>query len=93
MSKPKVFLPDIETSPLVLSTWGLLDQNIGLNQIKDDWSVLSWAAKWLGEKKLMYQDVRHQKNKRDDKAMLAGIWHLLDEADIVVGREFQRLRY
>ena len=91
MNKPKVLLLDIETSPLVSFTWGLFDQNIGLNQIKDDWSVLSWAAKWYGEKKMMYQDVRHQKNKRDDKAMLAGIWHLLDEADIVVGQNSKRL--
>lgn len=83
MSKPKILLADIETLPLEVWTWGLFDQNIGLNQISQDWTVLSWSAKWLGEKDVMYDDVRGDR-PRDDKRVLKGIWKLLDEADIVV---------
>lgn len=91
MTKPKILLWDIETSPIISYTWGLFDQNIGLNQIKDDWSILSFAAKWLDKTKVMYADVSKQKNKRDDKTVVKKIWKLLDEADIVVtqnGRKF-----
>lgn len=82
----KVLLLDIETAPLEVYCWGLFDQNIGLNQIIKDWSVLSWSAKWVGSKEVMYQDVRGQKNLRDDKKILKQIWDLLDEADVVIGQ-------
>lgn len=84
MKTPRILLADIETLPLEVYAWGLFDQNIGLNQIKSDWTVLSWSAKWFGESPVFYKDVRNQKNVRDDKRVLRGIWKLLDEADIVI---------
>lgn len=84
MSGPKVLIYDIETAPIIASVWGLWDQNVSLSQIKTDWHLLSWAAKWLGEPEVMYQDQRKLKNKENDKKLLSGIWKLLDEADIVV---------
>jgi DNA polymerase elongation subunit (family B) len=86
MSEPKILLLDIETSPIVGHVWKLFDQNVGLNQIEHDWAILSWSAKWLGKKKIYYQDVRNQKNKRDDSKILKDIWRLMDEADIIVGQ-------
>jgi len=83
MKKPRILFADIETLPLEVWTWGLFDQNIGLSQISEDWTVLSWSAKWLGDKKVMYDDTRNDK-PRKDKRVLRGIWALLDEADIVV---------
>ena len=80
----KVLIFDIETAPMVAYVWGLKDQNIGLNQLKSDWHVLSWAAKWFGDKRVMYMDQRGNSNVADDKAILQGIWKLLDEADIVI---------
>ena len=93
MQKPKVLIYDIETAPLLSYTWGLWDQNVALNQIKNDWYVLSWSAKWLGEKKVMYADQRAAKNIENDKALLEKIWKLLDEADIVItqnGKKFDQ---
>lgn len=81
---PKVLLLDIETSPIISYVWGLFDQNVPLNQIKQDWHLLSWAAKWLGEKKIMYEDQRKAKNIEDDSKIAKSIWKLLDEADIVI---------
>ncbi len=82
----KVLLFDIETAPILANVWGLWDQNVGLNQIEADWSVLSWSAKWLHEADVMYADNRKRRGSRirDDKALLKGIWKLLDEADVVV---------
>ncbi len=82
MKKPRILFADIETLPLEVWTWGLFDQNIGLNQVKADWTVLSWSAKWAGEKTVYYDDVRNDK-PREDKRVLRGIWKLLNEADVV----------
>jgi hypothetical protein len=86
MSKPKVLLFDIETSPILGYVWGLWDQNVALNQIHSDWFILSWAAKWLDDapSKTMYMDSRNSKNMEDDSKLLKGIWKLLDEADVVI---------
>lgn len=81
---PKVLLFDIETAPIIAYVWGLFDQNVGLNQIKHDWHVLSWAAKWLGQKRIMYADQRKEKDISNDKNILRKIWNLLNEADIVI---------
>lgn len=84
MSHPKVLTLDIETAPITAYTWGLYKQNIGLNQIKTDWHLLAWAAKWLGEKDVHYMDNRRAKNVTDDKRILKGLIALLNQADIVV---------
>jgi DNA polymerase III epsilon subunit-like protein len=85
-SSPKVLIFDIETAPIEAYVWGLFDQNIGLEMIKSDWSVLSWSAKWLGApaSEVMYRDQRNKKDVRDDKEILQVIWSLLDEADVVI---------
>lgn len=87
---PKILYLDIETAPIIAHVWALFDQNVGLNQIEKDWSILSWAAKWHHEDKIMYQDVRKEKDVNNDKKILEGIWKLLDEADIVVGHNSKR---
>jgi hypothetical protein len=83
---PKILIMDIETAPIIGMVWGLYDNNLAVNQITSDWYVLSWAAKWLDEKKVYQQDQRKSKNKSNDKQLMQGIWKLLDEADIVVGQ-------
>jgi uncharacterized protein YprB with RNaseH-like and TPR domain len=91
MQSPKVLVLDIEISPIVSYTWGLFDQTVSLNQIKADWHVLSWAAKWVGDSKVLYLDQRMSKNVTNDKAILAKLHKLLDQADIVVtqnGKKF-----
>ena len=88
ITKPKILIFDIETAPIIGHVWSLWENNVGLNQIEKDWHVLSWAAKWLGDKpsKVMYMDQRKAKNIEDDKEMLRGIHKLLDEADICVSQ-------
>lgn len=83
--KPKIFLFDIETSPIVAHVWGLYDQNVGINQIVKDWHLLSWAGKWYGEKEIFYFDQRNSKDLADDKEILEELKKKLDEADIVIG--------
>jgi hypothetical protein len=82
----KILIFDIETSPMELYGYGLFDQNFSVNQIKKDWFVLSWAAKWLGspEEQVMYADAWDEPDLSIDYGIVSQIWQLLDEADIVV---------
>lgn len=82
----KILLFDIETSPILAHVWGLWENNVALNQIKTDWHLLSWSAKWLGdpESKIMYQDQRRAKNIEDDKNLLKDLWTLLDQCDLTI---------
>lgn len=80
----RVLILDIETRSLVVKTWGLFDQNIGLNQVIEDGGILSWSAKWIGEEKTFYKDVKGDKKK--EKELLQPLWDMINEADIVIGQ-------
>lgn len=82
---------DIETAPILAHVWSIWDQNVGLNQIIQDWSVLSWSAKWLGSDEIMYMDNRGAKDFNDDKKLMTGAWEVMNEADIIIwhnGKKF-----
>lgn len=85
-NKIKALLIDIETAPLLSYTWGIWDQTVGLNQIKQDWHILSFAAKWLDDppSKIIYADQSNVKDISNDKKLLEKVWKLLDSADIVI---------
>lgn len=85
ITKPKVLVFDIETSPIVAHVWGLRDQNISLNQIVQDWRVMAFSAKWLNEKTIYYNDT----HKATESYVLTRIWGLLDQADIVITQNGQ----
>lgn len=82
--KPKILLIDIETAPILGYVWSLWKQNVGLNQIKEEWYILSYCAKWLHEPEIMYRDVRE--NPHSDESLMEPLWKLLDEADIIIGQ-------
>lgn len=81
---PRILVFDIETSPLTSYTWGCFDQTVGLSQIKEDWCILSVSWKWLGDAKVGYIDNRG--DPKNDAAVVAMLWTLFDEADILVGQ-------
>lgn len=83
---------DIETSPIEAYVWGLWDQNVPVDFIKTDWTIFSWAAKWLGKREVLFQHTggRGIDKVRDDKPLLKGIRDLLDAADIVVAQNGKR---
>lgn len=72
-------LLDIETSPNRAYVWGLFNVNIAINQIEESGETLCWAAKWLGEKEVMFSSIMDGKKK-----MLRQIYKLLEEADVVI---------
>jgi hypothetical protein len=89
-NEPKILLLDIETSPLVTYTWGLFDQNIGLNQVKEHTYIISWSAKFLGEDKVYYMDNRKAKHFSNDKKLVEGLVDLINKSDCIVGHNLKR---
>lgn len=84
MTGPRILVLDIETGPIEARTWGMWKQNIDLKFIQDDWCILAYAAKWLGDDAVLYKDNRGRKDVRNDRVLLKHLHRLLDEADIVV---------
>lgn len=87
----KILTFDIETAPITAFVWDLYKQNIGLNQIKADWHLIAWAAKWYGKDEVIYRDNRNSKDIADDKKLVEELQLLINEADVVIsqnGEEF-----
>lgn len=87
---PKILVLDIETKPLKAYCWGLFDQNISLDMIIEDWSVMSWAAKWIDNSKIFYQDLSQNTDYTKDELIVRGIWELLNECDVVLTQNGKR---
>ena len=84
--KEKVLIYDIENTPTVVTTWGLYEQNA--IETLEEWYILSYAYKWLGEDKVhvvALPDFKgYSKDKKNDKALCESLHKLFDEADLVV---------
>lgn len=82
--KPRIITLDIETVPLTAHIWGMWDQNVGVNQLQEEWSILSVAWKELGQPGVSFMGT--QGKPRNDKALCEWLWDVLDDADIVVAQ-------
>lgn len=76
----KKLVIDCETSPNLAYIWGLWNQNVGLNQIEKTGSVISFAAKWHGAKKVMFYSDHHDGHEE----MVKAAHELLSEADALI---------
>lgn len=85
----KILCFDIETAPMVVYTWDLWPKFISHDSIIEDWSVLTWSAKWLGQDDMMNASV-DPKSPRDDFDVCEQLWQLFDKADIIVGHNGDR---
>jgi uncharacterized protein YprB with RNaseH-like and TPR domain len=77
----KILMLDIETTPMQVYTWGLWDQNIGINQIIKSTEMMCFGAKWQGKSKIIFKSVHHD----GKEAMLKELHSLMEEADILIG--------
>jgi len=89
---PKMVCIDIETTPIESYTWGLWEQNVGLEMIKTEWSILAFCSKVIGKPGVEYADTggRGAGKVRDDSKLLKRLWTILNEADIVIGQNVRR---
>ena len=77
---PRILIADLETSPNVADVWGLWNQNVGLNQLRESTRVICFAAKWRGERKIEFWSDHHDGHD----VMIRRAHELFDEADAVV---------
>lgn len=85
----KILVYDLETSPNIAYCWGKYDQTIPAF-IKES-HLMCVSYKWLGEKTTHVKALCDYKGYKggimeggDDKALVEDLWHLFDQADIVV---------
>lgn len=71
---------DIETAPNICFTWGLFNQNVGLDQIVSPGYTLCWAAKLPDAKKVEFMSIHHN----GAEAMITRMHEILTETDAVV---------
>ena len=83
---PRILVFDIETKPLKVWAWGTFDQNIGLDMIIEDQSILSFAAKFIGNDHIFYQDLSQNTDYTKDEALVTAMFELLNQADIIIGQ-------
>lgn len=82
----KILLFDIETSPTLGYTWGIWEQNV--IETKENWYVLSFAAKWYGKKEITVRGLNdykgYKKAMSDDRALLEDLHDMMADADVLV---------
>lgn len=89
----KILSIDIETTPMITYSWGLWNQNIGINQIQVPSRMFCFAARWIDQPKnsvMFYSDFHH-----GHEYMVQAVWDLLDEADAIEtwnGKQFDEKR-
>lgn len=82
----RILLVDIETAPILARVWRVWQENISIEQIKNDWFILCWSAKWLNDNEVIGERVTgREAKKNNDKGIMKTLWKLMDEADVVIG--------
>lgn len=87
VSPPRILILDIETAPKIAYVWKFYKENISAKQVKEHGHIMSFAAKWLDEPAIYYEENR----KENDRKIIEKLCHFIDQADIVVahnGEEF-----
>lgn len=86
MDKPKILILDIETAPAELYSWGMYNQNFGVEQVKAHPYILCVCAKWLDKSEVL----SFSKWEHGTETMLQEVANLIQEADALVGKNSER---
>lgn len=82
----KVLIYDIETAPNLGFIWGKYEQNV--IEYDREWYILCFAYKWLGERTVHAVGLpdfkTYKKDPEDDRELVAALYKLFDEADVVI---------
>jgi hypothetical protein len=85
---PKLLFIDIETSPILMTSWSQRPPYAGAVYVLRDTYILMASWKWGHERKVHTAALpdypRYKRNRHDDSALCADLRGLLDAADIVV---------
>lgn len=85
INKCKTLIFDIETAPIQALVWRVWKENISIDQVESDWFMLCWSAKWLNDNVVMGERLTSKEAlQENDKRIVKKLWHLFDEADVIV---------
>ncbi|MGB2809125.1 MAG: ribonuclease H-like domain-containing protein [Sedimentisphaerales bacterium] len=83
---PNILLLDIETAPIEAYIWEIgYGLTINHYQVKHEWFILSWAAKWLLKDEIQSDVVTSvEAVDKDDSRICRSLWDVLEEAHIII---------
>lgn len=84
--RENILCMDIETFPMRLYGWAMFNQNFSVNQIEEDWALMSFSAEWLHDDGNFYADNRYCSSPKDDHRLLVLLHQLFAAADFIVAR-------
>ena len=92
MSEPRILVYDIENSPSLGWVWQKYQTDVV--EFKEDWYLLCFAYKWLGGKTVKTVALPdfplYKREPENDYHVASELWHLFNEADIVVAHNGNR---
>lgn len=80
-NKTRILLWDIETSHMIVASFGLWNQNISPNHIIKDWTIFCGAWKFLGEDKVYSASVADM----PEEEVVRLLRNAVSEADLIIG--------
>jgi DNA polymerase elongation subunit (family B) len=86
---PRILVWDIETSPMIVTTWGLYEPHLSHDNILQESILISAAWKWFGEKQV-YADSISPRRPKDDRGLITRLRKVLLEADVLVAHNGDR---
>lgn len=90
----KILTIDIETSPILVSTFGIRKQFISHTNIIRDWHLLTFAAKWLDSDDVITERLTAREAiDGDDERLVRLAWDLINEADILIAHNGDRFDF
>lgn len=78
MKNKKILIFDLETGPNLSYTWAKWQQDV--IAFKEEWKLLSFSYKWLGEKKTTAAG----QDKFTEEQLILRLHQLFDEADVLI---------
>lgn len=89
---PRIAFVDIETSPNLGYVWAKYEQDV--LEYKKEWTILAFAVKYLGEKKVHTYGLpdfpMYKKDRENDRDLVKKLWEVFDGADVVVAHNGDR---
>ena len=90
----KVLFLDIETAPILAHIWQMWQEVRNIDQIIEDWYILSCGYKWMGDEDTyvtsLWDYPGYKPGVEDDRNLLGHIHELLCEADYVIAHNGDR---
>ena len=87
----RVLFFDVETSPLLSYHWRVWKENIAPSQIERESFLLTWAARWQGQKRILSDLLTgDEARSQDDGRIVESLAKLVRTADVIVAHNVDR---